>query len=489
MRDVQWEPEQFAIAFKSFIDQVAIETQNVDSPLIDRIATHLDTDLSRVPVIAEEFESYEHPNLQRAIDFYTGDPEHHVDLVGIGVHNKRFMSLSLSDILSMGRHHGPALAEGPIDYVNYHLANDEVLPCVNLGVLFIRDDNVPLVAIISGANENGPHPKLEIEVAAASRESAQAFLAEIIELMDRLNVYRGHVVSLAGGDWGPGRRTLIAFHSLPRVERADVILPLGVLERVERQTIVFAENAERLSAAGRSLKRGLLLFGPPGVGKTLTVQYLAGRMPGRTVILTAGTGMGMLQPAIALARTLSPSMVVLEDVDLIAENRGMPFGHSGPLLFSLLNEMDGLQEDSDVIFILTTNRADILEPALAARPGRIDLAVEYPLPDRDGRLRLLALYARGIDLKDVDLLRVADRIDGASPAYIKELLRKAVVLAAEAGGDLVVTQVHLVGALDELDAGGALAHRLLGFRAGDETELGTSMGGAQPAPFGFPFRG
>src|SRR5207237_1682880 len=129
-----------------------------------------------------------------------------------------------------------------------------------------------------------------------------------------------------------------------------------------------------------------LLYGPPGVGKTLTVEYLTNRMRGRTVILTTGLNMSLLQPAIHLARNLAPAMVVLEDVDLIAEQRGMPFGHSGPLLFPLLNEMDGLQDDSDVIFVLTTNRPDILEPALAARPGRIDLAVEYPLPDPEARL-------------------------------------------------------------------------------------------------------
>jgi hypothetical protein len=83
---------------------------------------------------------------------------------------------------------------------------------------------------------------------------------------------------------------------LPRVVREDVILPAGVLERIERHTIVFAKQAERLLAAGRSLKRGLLLYGPPGVGKTLTVLYLSGRMAGRTIILTAGLAMGLLQP-------------------------------------------------------------------------------------------------------------------------------------------------------------------------------------------------
>jgi ATP-dependent 26S proteasome regulatory subunit len=147
------------------------------------------------------------------------------------------------------------------------------------------------------------------------------------------------------------------------------------------RTVVFAEHAEALLAAGRSLKRGPLLFGPPGIGKTSTVIYLVARMRGQTVILTTGRGMGMIQAVAQMARALAPAMVVRGDVDLIAQERGQPFQQTGPLLFELLNEMDGLSYDCDVIFVLTTNRPDILEPALAARPSRIDLAVEMPLPD------------------------------------------------------------------------------------------------------------
>jgi ATP-dependent 26S proteasome regulatory subunit len=114
--------------------------------------------------------------------------------------------------------------------------------------------------------------------------------------------------------------------------------------------------------------------------------------------------------------------------------------------------------------VLTTNRPDILEPALAARPGRIDLAVELPLPDAPARRRLLELYARGLQLEGVDLDAIAERIDGATPAYVKELLRKAAVLAATEGGSMVVTGRHIETALAELDEGGRLAQRLLGFR-------------------------
>jgi SpoVK/Ycf46/Vps4 family AAA+-type ATPase len=285
-------------------------------------------------------------------------------------------------------------------------------------------------------------------------------------LSDLLNVYRGHAISLTPGSIhiGPGPQTLVQFQAVPRVGRGDVVLPAGLLERIERQTITFSEHAEELLRSGRSLKRGMLLFGLPGTGKTLTVMYLMGRMPDRTVILTTGRGLGLIQTVATMARRLAPSMVVLEDVDLVAEERTTPGFGAAPVLFELLNEMDGLRDDQDVIFVLTTNRPDILEPALAARPGRVDLAVELPLPDAEGRRHLLELYSRGLVFAGVDLDRLVDQIDGATPAYIKELLRKATLQALEAGAGKNLRQADIDGALEELAQGGRLAERILGFR-------------------------
>jgi hypothetical protein len=487
MVDDDLDPARFGTAFKAFMEAVVAVAAPPSSPLLERIEAHLGTDPTQLPVIAEEYDAFEHPNVQVALEAYLAEPGRRADLVGVAAVNKRFMAFGLSDLLSRGGLPGtPPLTEGPVDYVNFHLADDRVLSCVQFGLYLVHDGATPLVVFVAGpSGQHGPREKLRVEVLATQPEYGQAFLAELTGTMRRLNVYRGHVISLSPGQFGPGRQALIAFHTLPRIERDDVVLPEGVLERIERHTIVFAERAERLLAAGRSLKRGLLLYGPPGVGKTLTVLYLSGRMPGRTVILIAGLGMGGLQPAVQLARLLAPSMVVLEDVDLIAEERGNPFGRTAPLLFELLNEMDGLRDDSDVIFVLTTNRPEILEPALAARPGRVDLAVELPLPDELGRRRLLELYTRGLQLREVDLGAVAARTDGATPAYIKELLRKAAILGAAEGTSVVVTDAHLETALAELDEGGRLAQRLLGLRPVQEP-----MGLPRPiAPTGFPVTG
>lgn len=147
-----------------------------------------------------------------------------------------------------------------------------------------------------------------------------------------------------------------------------------------------------------------------------------------------------------------------------------------PLLFSLLNVMDGLDEDADLIFLLTTNRADALEPALAARPGRVDEAVEIALPDAEARRRLLDLYGAGVALRLVDADAVVARTEVVTASFIKELMRKAALVAARAdsdGGRLTVTDAHVAEALDGLLAEGAgLTRALLGIgRRGGEGEV------------------
>jgi len=105
---------------------------------------------------------------------------------------------------------------------------------------------------------------------------------------------------------------------------------------------------------------------------------------------------------------------------------------SNPLLFSLLEAMDGVGADADVTFMLTTNRADILEVALADRPGRVDLALEIPRPDAGCRDRLLRLYARDLAL-DADVADVVADTDGVTASFVKELIRRVVLVSLRAG--------------------------------------------------------
>jgi SpoVK/Ycf46/Vps4 family AAA+-type ATPase len=275
---------------------------------------------------------------------------------------------------------------------------------------------------------------------------------------------------LAGGDGlaeGPveyANVTLDDDRVVACVQNGLFLLPQGLLERIERQTVRFSELSEKLVAAGRHLKRGILLHGPPGTGKTLTAMYVARAIRNRTVLLLTGRGQGLIEQSCALARALQPAIVILEDVDLVAEERTRPGAAcAGPLLFELLNQMDGLADDADVLFLLTTNRPDILEPALAARPGRVDQAVEVPLPDAQCRRRLFELFSDKLTLGQVSWETFIQRTEGASAAFIRELMRKAALFAADEPSDSVEDR-HLDEAIHELVVeGGVLTQSLLGF--------------------------
>jgi ATP-dependent 26S proteasome regulatory subunit len=276
----------------------------------------------------------------------------------------------------------------------------------------------------------------------------------------------------------------LVFERRATLDRSDLILPDQVLEAIEQQVIGVAAHRERLLASGQHLKRGLLLHGAPGTGKTHTVRYLMSRLPDVTVVILTGEALHLVGAACSIARTLAPSIVVIEDVDLIAEDRGMHPGQH-PMLFQLLNEMDGLAEDVDVTFVLTTNRADLLEPALAARPGRVDQAVAFELPDADARRRLLELYRGRLTLDLAGSDDVISRTEGVTASFLKELLRKAALVAAEedpdGSGTLTVTAEHLSSALDVLlDSRNELTRVLLG--AGGDSSAVASGSDWAPRP-------
>jgi ATP-dependent 26S proteasome regulatory subunit len=160
-----------------------------------------------------------------------------------------------------------------------------------------------------------------------------------------------------------------------------------------------------------------------------------------------------------LSRLLQPAMVVIEDVDLIARDRE----DMGACEEPLLNEMDGLKEDSDILFVLTTNRPEQLESALAGRPGRIDQAIEVPLPDGIGRGKLVRLYGKGLALDQAIVDEAVRRTEGVSAAFIKELMRRLAQGSIARGGDSQIASADIDEALnDMLFEDGRLNVKLLG---------------------------
>jgi hypothetical protein len=438
---------EFARAFERFLHRFNELIPPGGTGMREAVMAHLGADPAGLSSFTERFDASEHANLQLALDRVASESPAS-RLLGLPSELLHFGNFSFGAVLT-GRFHGPTDPVPP-EFVNVPVDVDRSLPCVRLGVYLLELDGDRIAVLLGVGEDHGPRSGLLLDVVAADAAIANRFVVHIRALMHELNIYRGKILSFSFSEWG---RFGVQFHELPNVKRDDIVLPPDDLAAIEAHTVRVSRHADRLRRAGQHLKRGLLLYGPPGTGKTLSVMYLCGQMSGRTTLLLSGPGAGALGQAIAIARALQPSMVVLEDVDLVAYERTMPGMGTNPLLFQLLNDMDGLAADADVVFVLTSNRVDLLEPALAARPGRIDQAVEIGLPDASCRTRLLDLYLADLGLDAQALGDVVDRSEGVSAAFIKELARRAALIAADRDPEatkLVATPDDVRAALDDL---------------------------------------
>ena len=221
------------------------------------------------------------------------------------------------------------------------------------------------------------------------------------------------------GNFGKSRATL---QSKERTQMtfADVA---GVDEAKEEvsEIVEFLKNPKRFARLGGRIPRGVLLSGPPGCGKTLLAKAIAGEanVPFFTISgsdfveMFVGVGASRVRDLFKQAKEKSPCIIFLDEIDAVGRRRGGGYSGGGghdereQTLNAILVEMDGFEANDQVIVIASTNRADVLDPALT-RPGRFDRQVAVNLPDLVGRRQILAVHVKKVKLSpDVDLERLA----------------------------------------------------------------------------------
>lgn len=208
------------------------------------------------------------------------------------------------------------------------------------------------------------------------------------------------------------------------------------------EIVDFLKNPAKYRKIGARTPKGVLLFGPAGVGKTLLARAVAGEagvsffsMAGSEFMeMLVGVGASRVRDLFATAKTSAPSIIFIDEIDAIGRQRGRGLvgGHDEreQTLNQILVEMDGFTPNDNVIVIAATNRGDLLDPALL-RPGRFDRRVVLDMPDKDGRLAILKIHAKNKKFaKEINWERVADRTVGFSGADLENMLNEAAILAA-----------------------------------------------------------
>ncbi len=228
-------------------------------------------------------------------------------------------------------------------------------------------------------------------------------------------------------------QTQVTFGDVAGIEQAKLELS---------EVVDFLKNADRFTAVGAKIPKGVLLVGPPGTGKTLLAKAVAGEagVPffsisgSEFVEMFVGVGASRVRDLFEQAKSNAPCIVFIDEIDAVGRQRGAGLGGGNDereqTLNQLLTEMDGFEGNTGIIIIAATNRPDVLDAALM-RPGRFDRQVVVDRPDYSGRLEILNVHARGKTLsKDVDLDKIARRTPGFTGADLSNLLNEAAILAA-----------------------------------------------------------
>ena len=229
------------------------------------------------------------------------------------------------------------------------------------------------------------------------------------------------------------------FVEVPEVRWSDI----GGLEDIKQQLQEAVEWPLKAPHVFENMgirpPRGILLYGPPGCGKTLLAKAVATESGANFIAIKGpeilskwvGESEKAIREIFRKARQVAPSIIFFDEIDSIAPARGFrtDSGVTDRIVNQLLAEMDGIQTLKNVVVIAATNRADILDPALL-RPGRFDRIIFVPPPDRRTRLQILKVHVRKVPLaEDVDLEKLADMTEGYSGADLEALVREAVMLA------------------------------------------------------------
>jgi cell division protease FtsH len=256
-----------------------------------------------------------------------------------------------------------------------------------------------------------------------------------------------------GGPLGAfGRSRAQLYDSGQRRVTFEDVAGIDEAEEELAEVVDFLRNAQKYTRLGARVPKGVLLSGPPGTGKTLLARAVAGEAGVPFFSISAsefieaivGVGASRVRDLFSQAKASAPAIVFIDELDAIGRARGAGAGFGGhdereQTLNQILTEMDGFTGSEGVIVVASTNRPDVLDPALL-RPGRFDRRVTVAPPDLGGRRAILTVHTRGVPLADgIDLEAIAASTPGMVGADLANLVNEAALTAARRGHDQVQT--------------------------------------------------
>ena len=297
---------------------------------------------------------------------------------------------------------------------SYANVNTDYDKCENIlcrGCLLLIKKDSRVVATIDAEDPSSP---ASLVVVSCRKKDARNFAEGIESTAQAANLYGGKKLEFGGH---------IRFLSLTPKTWEDLILHPALKDEIEANTVGFLNRKEELAKYGIPPRRGVILVGEPGTGKTLISKILMNRSPGITCIMANQSGLAhsrYICELYQLAEDLKPSIIFIEDIDLVGEKRGEG-------LFSLLSALDGVEECKEIVTVATTNYIEIIDKALTERPSRFDRVIQLPPPSLEQRRELIHSLAQKIPMDENIQDYLARRTEHYTPAQVQEAAYSLVI--------------------------------------------------------------
>jgi cell division protease FtsH len=304
-------------------------------------------------------------------------------------------------------------AEAP-DYSDVPTDYEKQENALTLGYLLLERDNSKVVLSVRIRYDLAA----SVLITSTSKKIAKEVAKGIENMAQGKNLYHGKKLELNGS---------IDFLKLPKKNWADLALDPLLKDEIRRNTVDFLNRKEEFGKYGIPFRRGVMLSGEPGTGKTLINKIVMNESCDITCISAVPGNLvhtSYIRELYKLARDLKPSMVFMEDIDLVGENRRMS---KGPVLPQLLAELDGVEECTDIVTIATTNFIENIDDALRKRPSRFDRIIQIPLPSLEQRREFVNYLANKIPMADDIKEYMACRTENMTPAQIQEMAYSLVI--------------------------------------------------------------